>query len=101
MAANLRAVSPGDSPQKKRKPRVTSVSTAASNGDRLGELRAMRKVLARVIDDESTPARDLAALTRRLIEVSRDIESEEAKQRDATEVGSVDTADAKWSLEAI
>ena len=100
MAANLRAVAPGDEPP--RKPRVTTVSAAAAKGDRLAELRAMRKVLARVIDDKSTPARDLAALTRRLIEVSRDIESEEAKLKEQeAQVTANDAGDAQWRPEAI
>lgn len=100
MAVNLRAVTPGDKPP--RKPRVTSVSTAASKGDRLAELRAMRKVLARVIDDQETPARDLAALTRRLMEVSRDIESEEAKVREQeAQVTASDAGDGQWRPEAI
>ena len=52
-----------------------SVQEAAESGDRLAELRAMRRVISRHIDSPETLARDLAALTRRQMEISREIES--------------------------
>lgn len=52
-----------------------SVQQAAESGDRLAELRAMRRVISRHIDSPETLARDLAALTRRQMEISREIES--------------------------
>ena len=52
-----------------------SVLEAAESGDRLAELRAMRRVISRHIDSTDTLARDLAALTRRQMEISREIES--------------------------
>ena len=52
-----------------------SVSEAAESGDRLEELRAMRRVISRHIDSPDTLARDLAALTRRQMEISREIEA--------------------------
>lgn len=52
-----------------------SVLDAAESGNRLEELRAMRRVIARHIDSPDTLARDLAALTRRQMEISREIES--------------------------
>lgn len=54
---------------------VMSVQQAAESGDRLAELRAMRRVISRHIDSPDTLARDLAALTRRQMEISREIES--------------------------
>lgn len=54
---------------------VLSVSAAAESGDRLAELKAMRRVISRHIDSPDTLARDLAALTRRQMEISREIES--------------------------
>ena len=51
-----------------------SVLDAAESGDRLAELRAMRRVISRHIDSPDTLARDLAALTRRQMEISREIE---------------------------
>lgn len=52
-----------------------SVSDASESGNRLEELRAMRRVIARHIDSTDTLARDLAALTRRQMEISREIET--------------------------
>jgi hypothetical protein len=52
-----------------------SVSEAAESGDRLAELMAMRRVISRHIDSTATLARDLAALTRRQMEISREIEA--------------------------
>jgi hypothetical protein len=53
---------------------VMSVSDAAESGSRLAELRAMRRVIARRIDDETTQARDLAALSKRQMDISKEIE---------------------------
>ncbi|WP_347031734.1 hypothetical protein [Brevibacterium paucivorans] len=81
--------------------RVTTVSAATRRGDRLGELLAMRKRLAKVIDDDSTSPRDLAALTRRLMEISREIEAEETQESELAEVASIGDANTTWRPEAI
>lgn len=47
----------------------------ASEISRLEELRAMRRRIAKALDDPNTAARDLAALSRRQIEIGRDIEA--------------------------
>ena len=52
-----------------------SILEAAEAGSRLEELRAMRRRIARALDDPNTAARDLAALSRRQIEIGRDIEA--------------------------
>jgi len=71
MATKLTAVGPDDKPLRK----VASVSDAIEFGTRLDELLQMRKVIASRVDDENTSARDLAALTKRLSEVSKEIEA--------------------------
>ena len=77
-----------------------SVFDAAESGSRSDELRAMRAVLARAIDSPDTSPRDLAALTRRQMEISREIESlrveeaEEALKND-------NVADEQWRPQAI
>lgn len=53
---------------------VMSVSDAAESGSRIAELRAMRRVIARRIDDEATQARDLAALSKRQMDISKEIQ---------------------------
>jgi len=67
----LRVVDPDEKAQR-RKP--LTVSAAASDGDRLDLLVAMRARVATAVEDPNTPARDLAALTRRLMEIAKDIE---------------------------
>lgn len=68
----LRAVAPDETPER-RKP--MTVLGAAQAGSRIEELRAMRVVIARRLDDLNTPARDLAALSRRQLEIGREIEA--------------------------
>lgn len=68
----LRAVGADEKPER-RKP--TTVLSAAQDGSRIDELRAMRVVIARRLDDPNTPARDLAALSRRQLEIGREIEA--------------------------
>lgn len=53
---------------------VMSVSDASASGSRLAELQAMRRVIARRLDDELTPAAAMAALSKRLFDVGREIE---------------------------
>ena len=82
---------------------LMTVFQAAENGTRLDELRAMRAVLAKAIDAPDTSARDLAALTRRQLEISREIESllKQAKEEaEEASKGGV-TKDEQWRPEAI
>lgn len=58
---------------------MTSVTEAASEGTRLGLLVAMRSRVASAVEDPETPPRDLAALTRRLLEIANEIASIEAQ----------------------
>lgn len=66
---NLRAVRDGEAAQ------PPTILAAAEREDRLGELRAMRRRIARTLDDPKCPPRDLAALTRRQVEIGREIEA--------------------------
>ena len=80
-----------------------TVTEAAMQGDRLAELRAMRRVIARALDSDRTLARDLASLSRRQMELGKEIEALEAEQAEVSreaEVarGEVSTA---WRPEAI
>lgn len=82
----LRAVEPGEMPEKK----ITSVLEAADAGSRLDELVQMRRVIARAIDNENTSARDLAALSRRQIEISKEIDALKRQQAEgASDASSV------------
>jgi hypothetical protein len=93
--APLRAVNPGEKAPSRR--RVLSVLEAAEHGTRRDELVAMRRRIARAIDDPNCSSRDLAALTRRQIEISRDIEAIDAHD-EGDEVGqAAATPDEEWT----
>jgi hypothetical protein len=67
----LRSVAPGEAEATKPK----TVAQAAAYGTDLEMLVALRARIAKSIDDASTPARDLAALSRRLTDIARDIKT--------------------------
>jgi hypothetical protein len=88
----LRAVAEDEKAERKA-PR--SILESAEAGSRLDELKAMRRRLARAMDDPNTPARDLAALSRRQLEIGREIESIEiAEDEDQSVI--VRTDDEVW-----
>lgn len=63
---------------------MSSVLDAVRDDDILEATRAMRERIALAIDDEATPPRDLAALTKRLFDLNREIRevmAEEEKRR--------------------
>jgi hypothetical protein len=66
----------------------------------LDELVQMRRVIARAIDNENTSPRDLAALSRRQIEISKEIEALKRQQEEEAEGGTI-SADEDWDSEAI
>jgi hypothetical protein len=70
--SSLRVVAPGEKPVERK---LLSVTDAAANGDRLDLLLSMQARVATAVQDPNTPARDLAALTRRLMEIAKDIEA--------------------------
>jgi hypothetical protein len=95
-APKLRAVGKDE---KAIKPPVKSVTAAAADGSRRELLVAMRARIATAVQDPNTPARDLAALTRRLMEIAKDIE---VLDKQATEeAGSGSVPDEAFDAEAI
>ena len=67
-----------------------SVLDATEHGDSRDVMVTIRRRLAESIDDPDTPARDLAALSRRLLEVDKtireiDLAREERERQTATE----------------
>jgi hypothetical protein len=86
MPTPLSVVSGGKDAAKKRqpkkppaKPAKTSVADAST---RLEELRAIREVVAKAIDSSKTLPRDLSSLTRRLMDIRREIEEIEQQESD-------------------
>lgn len=90
-AKTLRVVASDETAQPARSKTVTE----AAEGSTRELLVAMRTRIAKAVEDPNTPARDLAALTKRLVEVVRDIEAIDA--RDAQEATSGPTEDEVWS----
>lgn len=96
MARALRAVAPDEKPARKApvRKRAKSVTAAASSGTTRELLAAMRTRIAKAVEDPNTPARDLASLTKRLMEVAREIEAIDAREEEqAGDVGHVPDED--------
>ena len=91
----LRAVTPDDLPA----PKLT-ITEAADAGDERALLVATRARVATAVQNDSTPARDLAALTKRLMEIVREIKAldVETEEAEAAQDGDVDT---RFDAEAI
>lgn len=69
--APLRAVTPDETaPRSKKK---QTVSEAAASGDHRALLVSMRERIAKTVSNADCPPRDLAALTRRLQEIAKEI----------------------------
>jgi len=79
-------------------PRVLmTVKAAAEAGDRRRLLAALRTRIATDIDNANTPPRDLAALSRRLLEIAREIEALDAETK-ADDIGdAAATPDEEWA----
>lgn len=81
----LRAVAADEKPAAKKSP--ATVAQAVESGSRRDELVAMRTRIARAIDDPNIRGADLAALSRRLLEIGKEIEAidtaAEQEDRDA------------------
>ena len=95
---SLRVVAPGEAPPKPRRPKT--VTEAAKDGTHRDLLVAMRERVARAVEDSTTPARDLAALTRRLMELARDIEAIDARAAEEAGEGG-DVQDGEFDAAAI
>ena len=81
--APLRAVARGERTPAASKPKT--ITQAADGGTTRELLVAMRTRIAKAVEDANTPARDLAALSKRLIEVVRDVEAIDARsEQEAT-----------------
>lgn len=101
MAPSLRAVAPGEKPPRRRtKPAPKSVTQAAADGTTRELLVATRTRIATAVENPNTPARDLAALTKRLFEVVRDIEAIDARAEQEANA-SADVGDAPFDASAI
>ena len=77
----LRAVKPGE------RSRERTVLQAAKSGDQRDLLVAMRTRVAKAVQDPETPARDLASLTKRLMEIAKEIEAIDTREGERQPAG--------------
>lgn len=92
----LRAVEPGE-----KAPVKLSVAQAAATGDHRSLLVSMRERIATTVSNPDCPPRDLAALTRRLQDISKEIEALDLRAReDGSDAADV-AEDEDWNAEAI
>lgn len=92
----LRAVAPDERPPRRR---PTTITAAAAEGTTRELLVAMRARVAVAVEDPNCPPRDLAALTRRLQELVRDIAALDAQDEEAA-VGAQAT-DGRFDASAV
>ncbi len=97
----LRAVGEGETPPPAKAVTPRSVIEAAASGDAKQLLLALRERVARTVDDPNCPARDLAALSRRLQDINREIEVIVARERQEAAEDGDSHPDETWDAEAL
>lgn len=93
----LRAVGDDEKPPKKKAPK--SVSEAVEDGTTRDQLLAMRARIAKAIDDPNIRGADLAALSRRLLEIGKDLEAIDAREQEDGKRG--DVSDGAFDAAAV
>jgi hypothetical protein len=73
------------------------VKAAADAGDRRELLVALRSRIAASVENVNTPPRDLAALSRRLLEIAKEIEAIDAETADDDISTAAATPDEEWT----
>lgn len=82
-------------PKTPRRTPTQSTSTAAASD--LAELTAMKERLSRAYYADDTPPRDLAALSRRMLEVGDRIKALEALEAERADDATDERADEEWT----
>lgn len=94
----LRAVAAGEKPPARKAPKT--IVEAADEGTARDLLVAMRNRIARTLDEPNCPARDQASLSRRLLEIRKEIEAiDAAAEQEAAEDAEVE--DEAFDAEAL
>lgn len=95
--ASLRAVG---ADERAAAPRTLSVDVAAKDGTDLELLMSMRDRVASAVANPNCPPRDLAALTKRLEEIRKQISAEKLKVNEEA-ADALATPDGKWDASAV
>ncbi len=90
MATKLRAVAADEKPRQRR----LTITEAAASGTMREQLVALRERIAKTVEDVNCPPRDLAALSRRLMEITKEIDSIDSRARE--EFDERPTPDSEW-----
>lgn len=97
-AAHLHAATVEDALKAAQSAKPLTLEEAAERGDRMAELQAMRMVIARALP--GCNGRDMAALSRRQIEIGREIEAmKQAAEEEADDASA--TPDEPWDAARI
>ncbi|RTE49652.1 hypothetical protein EKN07_06175 [Actinobaculum sp. 352] len=75
------------------------MTTAAKEGDEKALLVHLQARIAQAVEDPGTPPRDLSSLSRRLMEITKELKALEVAE--AKEAAHVSTQDAAFDSEAI
>lgn len=94
MGASLRVVSEADEPRRKSAP--STVAQAVKDGSSKDVLMTLRARIAQTIDDPGTPPRDLAALSRRLVDIDKELRSMDVAEREEAIQGGEASGDEEW-----
>jgi hypothetical protein len=78
---------------------LTTIREAASTGSQRDLLVAMRDKIATELDGD-VPARDLASLTKRLMEITREVEAIDAETKGDDVGNAASTPDEPWPVAA-
>lgn len=78
-----------------------TVSEAATKGSTRDLLVAMRDRIAKAVENEKTAAKDLAALSNRLMQIVRDIEAIDAREGQEDADRANDVEDGKFDASAV
>jgi hypothetical protein len=82
-------------------PVPTTIEEAAEAGDDLSELKLTRRAIAKKLDDPNCPARDMASLSKRLMEIGKEISAIEARRAaEAQEARRRDSRDSRRSFDS-
>ncbi len=99
--APLRAVKTGEKAPAKAPVERLSVAAAAATGDHRKLLVSMRDRIALTVANPDCPPRDLAALTRRLQDIAKEIEQIDLRARQEASDSDELTGDEAWDASAI
>lgn len=94
----LRSVKADEEPTKAEK---LSVAQAAASGDHRALLVAMRERIAQAVSNPDCPPRDLAALTRRLQDIAKEIEAIDLRAKEEGADAADVAEDEAWDSEAL